>query len=110
MATIVIQVRLNPNGNGLLLNDGHSNGADITTNVRNGDTVKWKLIPNSGISSLDSIDDTSTDVFNPDPSKQPDGSLQGVVSASPGQLETYCIIYSIGGVSQSHDPKILVNP
>lgn len=110
MGTTVIQIRLNATGNGLLLNDGQSNGANITTNVKTGDTVKWKLIPNSGISSLDAINDTSTDVFNPDPAKQPDGSWQGVVSAVAGNSETYCIFFTAAGIAYTHDPKIQVNP
>jgi type II secretory pathway pseudopilin PulG len=109
MATIVIQIRLNASGTGLLLDDGQSNGADITTNVNNGDIVKWKLIPNSGITSIDNIVDTSTDVFSPDPAPQPGGFWQGTVSASAGSSETYCIYFTAAGVSYTHDPKIQVN-
>lgn len=109
MATIVIQIRLDGAGPGITLDDGQSNGNDITTNVKNGDIVKWKLIPNSGITSLDGINDTSTDVFNPDPTVQPDGSYQGTVCSTPGQSETYLVEYTFNGVQYNHDPKIQVN-
>ncbi|WP_395051433.1 hypothetical protein [Flavobacterium sp.] len=109
MATIVITIRLDGAGPGIILNDGVSNGSDITTHVKNGDTVKWKLIANSGITSLDGIDDTSTDVFNPDPSIQPDGSYQGTVSSTPGQVETYNVKYTFNGVQYPHDPSIQVH-
>ena len=110
MGNVVIQIRLDGAGPGISLNDGQSNGPNITTNVNNGDTVKWKLIPNSGITSLDGINDTSTDVFNPDPSPQPDGSYQGTVCATAGQAETYLVEYTFNGVQYNHDPKIQVNP
>ncbi|WP_395045329.1 hypothetical protein [Flavobacterium sp.] len=110
MATTVITIRLDGNGPGIILNDGQSNGSDITTNVQNGDTVKWKLLPNSGISSLNGINDLTTDVFNPDPTKQPDGSYQGTVAATAGQEESYNVLYTIAGVKYYHDPKIHVNP
>ena len=111
MATIVIQVSLNASGTGLILNDGQSNGPDITTNVKNGDIVKWKLIPNSGIASIDAIHDTSTDVFNPDPAPQVgnSGIWQGTISASAGNSETYCIYYTVGTTQYNQDPKIQVN-
>jgi hypothetical protein len=109
MATIVITIRLDGSGPGITLSDGVSNGPNITTTVNNGDTVKWKLIPNSGINSLDGIDDTGADVFNPDPTENPDGSWQGTVSAAPGTLETYLVEYTINGIQYNHDPSIQVH-
>ena len=110
MAAIVIQVSLDGKGPGIILNDGRNSGSDITTIVRNNDTVQWKLTANSGITSLDGIKDSSTDVFNPDPSRQRDGSWQGTVSSSPGREETYLVEYTINGVKYNQDPKIQVNP
>ena len=109
MATTVIQVRLNEAGTGLMLDDGHSNGPDITTHVKKADTVKWNLIPNSGITSLDAIQEIDGNVFTPDPTQQPDGSWQGVVSGNAGDSEIYCIHYTAGGIAYTQDPKIQVN-
>jgi hypothetical protein len=111
MGTVVISISLDGAGPGITLDDGQSNGPNITTNVKNGDTVKWKLNGNNtGITSLDGIDDTSTDVFNPDPTKNSDGSWQGTISASPGSEETYLVEYTFNGIHYNHDPKIQVNP
>jgi hypothetical protein len=109
MATIVITIRLDGAGPGITLNDGVSNGPDIRTFVNNGDIIKWKLIPNSGITSLDDINDTGADIFNPNPTPQRDGSLQGTISAAPGALETYLVVYTLNGVKYNHDPSIQVH-
>ena len=110
MAAIVIQVSLDGRGPGILLNDGRNRGGNITTMVRNNDTVQWKLVANSGITSLDGINDTSTDVFNPNPTLQRDGSWLGTVRSSPGKEEAYLVEYTFNGVKYNRDPKIQVNP
>lgn len=111
MGTVVISISLDGAGPGITLNDGHSNGPNITTNVNNGDVVKWKLNGNNtGITSLDGIDDKSTDIFNPDPTKKPDGSWEGTVNASPGAEETYLVEYTFNGVQYNHDPILAINP
>jgi len=109
MATIVIRIELDGNGPGIILNDGVSNGPNITTQTQVGDIVKWKLIPNSGIDSLDGINDEEGDVFNPDPTENPDGSWQGTVTAPVGTIETYLVEYTIDGVQYDHDPVIQVH-
>lgn len=110
MATIVIRIQLDGSGPGITLNDGVSNGPNITTEVQNGDIVKWKLVPNSGITSLDGINDEQNDVFNPDPTENPDGSWEGTVCATVGATETYLVEYTFNGVQYNHDPQIQIHP
>ena len=88
-----------------------------STTANPGDTIQWNIGPNSGVASISSIHDTSsTDVFSPDPSKQPGNSTswQGTINSSINSVteEDYCISYTIPGSSQvyTHDPKIIVNP
>jgi len=110
MAAIVIQVRLDGRGPGIILDDGRSSGRDITTVVKNNDTVQWKLSANSGITSLNGIKDSSTNVFDPNPTRQSDGSWLGTVKSSPGKVESYLVEYTFKGNKYNNDPKIQVNP
>ncbi|MEO6167527.1 MAG: hypothetical protein ABIO46_10915 [Chitinophagales bacterium] len=84
-----------------------------TTNVDPGDTVTWSISPNSGVASITGIVDNSTvDVFNPDPASQGNGSWMGTVNPNiaRGSLETYTINYtSSANEVCSFDPKIQVN-
>jgi len=110
MGTTVITVRLDDSGNGLQLDDGQSQGPHITTRVRRRDVIKWKLIPNSGIDSLDEIQSKGVSVFVSRPSRQPDGSLTGTIADLPDDSEEdYGILYSINNVSYVHDPKIQIH-
>jgi hypothetical protein len=109
MATIVIRIQLEGNGPGIILNDGVSNGPNIITMAQNDDVIKWKLIPNSGIDSLDGINDKSGNVFCPNPSKNQDGSWQGVVKAPEGAIENYLVEYTFHGVQYNHDPQVQVH-
>lgn len=109
MATLVITVRLDDSGSGLLLNDGQSNGPHITTRAAKRDTIKWKLIPNSGIDELIEIQIKDFNVFEQVPSRQPDGSLTGDIGDFPeGTITNYGISYSVNGNQQVHDPKIQI--
>ncbi|RXR16230.1 hypothetical protein EQG63_11425 [Flavobacterium amnicola] len=109
MATLVITIRLDDSGSGLELNDGQSNGPHITTRAAKRDTIKWKLIPNSGIDELLEIQIKDFDVFEQAPSRQPDGSLIGQIGDYPeGTTANYAISYSVNGRQQVHDPKILI--
>jgi hypothetical protein len=99
---------INPD-HSLILSD-HGN-----TNVDPGDTVTWSIGNNSGVSSITSIPDNSTvDVFNPDPAVQPNStSWQGTVNPNitRGSVETYTINYTAGSSPTVYrfDPKISVN-
>lgn len=109
MATLVITVRLEDSGSGLILNDGQSNGPDITSRVAKKSTIKWKLIPNSGIDALIDIQIKDFNLFEQAPSVQPDGSLSGDIGDFPeGTTANYGIVYSVNGTQQVHDPKILI--
>jgi len=88
-----------------------------TTDANPGDTIQWNIGPNSGVATISSIHDTSsTDVFSPDPSKQPGNSTtwQGTINSNINTVteETYCIYYTKPGSSVVYmeDPLIRVNP
>lgn len=86
-----------------------------STSVNPGDTVTWSIAPNSGVASITGIVDNSTiDIFNPDPAAQPNGSWMGTVSPSiaRGSEEYYTINYTINSSKEvrSFDPKIRINP
>lgn len=84
-----------------------------TTSVDPGDTVTWSISPNSGVASITGIVDNSTiDIFNPDPAAQPNGSWMGTVNPgiARGSEENYTINYTTGAKEiRSYDPKIKVN-
>ena len=110
MGTTVITIRLDDSGNGLQLDDGQSQGPHITTRVKRRDVIKWKLIPNAGIDSLDEIQSKGFSVFEVRPSIQPDGSLTATIADLPdGSEEDYGIMYSINNSSYVHDPKIQIH-
>lgn len=106
----VIKVSLNQDGTGLILDDGNSKGPDITTKVSKNTRIKWKLVSDSGITSLDSIvSKNGVNVFITSPKKNSDGDLVGDVGdVTEGTIEEYGIYYTINGVSNMHDPKIQI--
>lgn len=109
MATVVITVRLDDAGNGLELNDGHSNGSHITTRAAKRDTIKWKLIPHSGVDELLDIQIKDTDIFEQAPSRHPDGSLvANIGDFDIGTVSNYGIVYSVNEEQRVHDPKIQI--
>lgn len=76
-----------------------------------GSVVKWKLVPNSDIESLDAIKEKDINIFSIRPGKQPDGSLQGIVGFYPnGTTESYGVYFTVNGKQYMHDPKIIINP
>lgn len=87
-----------------------------TTSANRGQIVTWIIGPNSGVQSIDAInnDSNSTDVFNPDPAPVGGNSTnwQGTVNpnlAIPAE-EDYTITWTDpSGVQHSYDPKIQVN-
>lgn len=88
------------------------------TTANPGDTVTWNIGPNSGVESIDDINDdaSSIDVFNPDPAKMPGNntSWQGTVNPNitSASTESYTIKWydTSGGGPHSYDPQISVNP
>lgn len=99
---------INPD-NTLILSD-HGN-----TTANKGDTVTWSIANNSGVASITSINDDSTgDIFNPNPSVQPNStSWQGTVRTDlqTPTSETYTISYTKEGSTEEFrfDPTIQVN-
>ena len=114
MATEIIFIKKQTNGTGLHLSDnqGHAGDNTITTNVRKGDTVHWKLAHNSGISELTNIykKEGSQNIFSTLPTKQADGSFKGIVSDDATGSEAYNIGYKIGDTEYICDPLLEVQP
>lgn len=110
-ATQVIKVSLDPSGKGLILDDGNNVGGNITTKVHKKTVVKWKLVNNSGITSLDSIvSKNGVDLFETRPTTDSEKGLVGKVGDfTSGSEEEYGIWYTIDGVSYMHDPVIQVH-
>ena len=100
---------INPDGS-LILSDNGS------TFVNPADTVTWQIGPNSGVSTITGIVDSSVnDVFSPDPAQMANSTnWQGTVNPgiARGSEETYTINFTRadGNGMGSYDPKIQVNP
>ncbi len=110
MNTITITITYDSKLKLLIFNDGKNIGIDITTVVQKGDLVVWKLAAFSDLFSIDKIVDSSkVDIFNPDPKKNADGSLQGTVTAAAGTNESYFVLYTVKGLLRIQDPKIQVH-
>lgn len=107
-----IWISKQPNSNGLYLedNEGHAGAGSITTDVKPGDTVTWKLKPGGGIDAITSVarKSGSGDIFGDDPEEQPDGSWVGTVSESAGGSESYSIGYQINSANYTDDPELEV--
>lgn len=88
------------------------------TTANPGDTVQWSIGQNSGVGSIDDVNDdaSSIDVFNPDPAPMPGNtsSWQGTVNSNitVQSTENYTIKWydTSGGGPYSYDPAIQVNP
>jgi hypothetical protein len=100
------------NADGTLQLSDHGN-----TTANPGDIIQWIIDNGSGVATISSIHDTSsTDVFSPDPTRQPGNSQnwQGTINSGITSYteETYCIYYTKPGspVVYNQDPKISVNP
>lgn len=113
MAIEKIFIHKQIDGTGLHLsdNEGHSGDGTITTIVREGDTVIWKLASNSGITAITNIypKTGSENIFSNPPMLQPDGSWEGTVANSISGNESYSIDYNIGEDSYTDDPELDVH-
>lgn len=80
------------------------------------DTITWVIGPSSGVASITAIiDQSSIDVFSPDPVPVSATSWQGTINPTPPpstQTETYTINYlKIGdAMIYTSDPEIEVKP
>ncbi len=110
MAHEEISIKKQSGNNGLHLSDnqGHSGNDTITTNVRRGDTVTWRLTHDSGINEITDIyhKEGSQNIFSSGPAKQADGSWQGIVSDDATGNELYNICYKIGQKDCICDPEL----
>jgi len=111
MATRPINIEgINPVDNSLILSDHGSTTANPT------DKIQWNILNNSGVASITGIVDNSTiDIFNPDPHVEPNSSSwEGTVNGSITTYtqETYSINYTKTGSAQvyRYDPIIQINP
>lgn len=110
MATITIEILgINPDGTLKLPDNGN-------TVAKPEDVIQWTIGPNSGVSSIVNIIDTSiVDVFNPDPKKLQNNSpvWSGTINKkiTTHCHESYSINYTkIGGTEiYNSDPKIQIN-
>lgn len=117
MSTEIINISKQEGNNRLYLtdNEGHSGKNNITTNVKPGDTVTWKLVPNGGIDQITGITakPSSQDIFSVDPAPvnpdDPSSDWAGTVSPNATGTESYKIGYKIGEEALLDDPKLNVN-
>jgi len=117
MSTEIIKISKQEGNNQLYLtdNEGHSGKDNITTNVKPGDTVTWKLVPNGGIDQITGITakPDSQDIFSVDPApvnpNDPASDWTGTVSGNATGSESYSIGYKIGNDPFVDDPKLEVN-
>jgi len=117
MSTEIINIRKQEGNNGLYLtdNEGHSGKNNITTKVKPGDTVTWKLVPNGGIDQITGITakPNSQDIFSIDPASKnpndPASDWTATVSESAKGDESYSIAYKIGDESLVDDPELEVD-
>ncbi|WKK81497.2 hypothetical protein [Marivirga arenosa] len=116
MSTEIINISKQEGNNHLYLtdNEGHSGKDNITTNVKPGDTVTWKLVPNGGIDQITGITakQNSQDIFSADPApvnpNDPASDWKGTVSKNAKGNESYSIAYKIGNESFVDDPELEV--
>jgi len=110
MATRPINIEgINPD-NSLILSDHGTTTANPT------DKIQWNILNNSGVASITGIVDNSTiDIFNPDPHVETNSSSwEGTVNSSitTSTSEMYTINYTKTGSTQvyRYDPIIQINP
>jgi hypothetical protein len=116
MSTDIINISKQEGNNRLYLtdNEGHTGKDNITTDVKPGDTVTWKLVPNGGIDQITGINPKtgSQDIFSVDPvpvnKDDPKSDWTGTVSENATGTESYSIDYKIGGASFKDDPDLEV--
>jgi hypothetical protein len=115
MATVTIYISKQKDSKGLHFTDseGHSGDNTITTKVKPGDTVIWKLVSNGGIDSITSITEKSMtqnkNLFSTLPApinpKDPKSDWSGIISENATGKEVYTIGYTIGGEDYLYDPE-----
>lgn len=116
MSTETINISKQEGNNQLYLtdNEGHSGKDNITTNVKPGDTVTWKLVPHGGIDQITGITAKpgSQDIFSVDPAAvdatDPTSDWTGTISPNAKGSESYSIGYKIGDESLVDDPKLKI--
>ncbi|MGM0582522.1 MAG: hypothetical protein ACQETL_17720 [Bacteroidota bacterium] len=117
MSTEIINISKQEGNNRLYLtdNEGHSGKDNITTNVKPGDTVTWKLVPNGGIDQITGITakPDSQDIFSVNPApvnpNDPASDWSGTVSPDATGSESYNIAYKIGNDPFVDDPKLRID-
>ncbi|WP_296622116.1 hypothetical protein [Marivirga sp.] len=117
MSTEIINISKQEGNNQLYLtdNEGHSGKNNITTNVKKGDTVTWKLVPNGGIDQITGITakPNSQDIFSVNPApvdpNDPASDWTGTVSENATGSESYSIAYKIGNDPFVDDPELEVD-
>jgi hypothetical protein len=117
MSTEIINISKQEGNNRLYLmdNEGHSGKDNITTNVKPGDTVTWKLVPNGGIGQITGITAKagSPNIFSDGPKQvdkgNPASDWTGTVSPDATGTESYSIGYIIGNKPFTDDPKLRVD-
>jgi len=117
MSTDIINISKQEGNNRLYLtdNEGHSGKDNITTKVKPGDSVTWKLVPNGGIDQITGINPKtgSQDIFSADPAPvnpdDPKSDWTGTVSENATGTESYNIAYKIEEESFVDDPEMEVD-
>jgi len=117
MSTEIINISKQEGNNKLYLtdNEGHAGNNSITTKVKPGDTVTWKLVPNGGIDQITGITakPNSQDIFSVNPApvdpKDPKTDWTGTVGKEAKGKESYNIAYKIEEESFVDDPEMEVD-
>lgn len=117
MSSEIIKISKEENSNGLYLTDNEGNeGPDtITTPVKPGDTVTWKLKKDGGIDQITAITNKagSQNIFSDGPKQVKEGDSTsdwtGTVSEDATGSESYSIDYKIGDEPFTDDPILKVN-
>ena len=116
MATVTITISLKSGTTDLILTnpDGHAGPPEgFISKVNRGDTVVWRLSPNSGIGAIIGIraKDGRFNVFNnSDPKSRTDGTWSGKIKDDAAGTDSYDIDYVINGKNYTADPDIKVEP
>ncbi|SMG34307.1 hypothetical protein SAMN05661096_02233 [Marivirga sericea] len=117
MSTEIINIKKQEGNDHLYLtdNEGHAGKDTITTTVKNGDTVTWKLDPNGGIDQITGITAKpgSQNLFSEGPApvdiKDPKTDWTGTIGKDATGSESYTIAYKIGDQALVDDPKLRIN-
>ncbi|WP_375578545.1 hypothetical protein ABWH96_16160 [Marivirga tractuosa] len=116
MSTEIINISKQEGNDHLYLtdNEGHAGKDTITTTVKPGDTVTWKLDPNGGIDQITGITAKpgSQNLFSegsaPVDLKDPKTDWTGTIGKDATGTESYTIAYKIGNQQYADDPDLEV--